>query len=146
MSEKQAREHLRPLLMNCVTGSLDDHDAPVRHRSRQAARRGSIAVVELAGDERGWDLDTVELVPDGSHRARAHAAQRFRQTRNVIVHARGSHLGQERRPSALQTLEQGQAAPVVDEGLQPVVLNALRQRLVAYLRELPRRARRERRW
>jgi len=88
MSEEQARERFRPLLMNCVACSLDDHDATLLDRRGQAARRRSVAVVELAGDECGRNLDTVELVPDGSHRARAHAAERFRQTRNVIVHAR----------------------------------------------------------
>ena len=130
MSEEQARERFRPLLMNCVACSLDNHDATLLDRRGQAARRRSVAVVELAGDECGRNLDAAELVPDRSHRARAHAAERFRETRNVIVDSRRSHLGKERRAAAFQPLKQWQAAPVVDEGFEPVILNALCQRFV----------------
>src|SRR5438445_13611785 len=129
MSEKQARERLGSLLMNCVTGSLNDDDSTVRDRSRQASRRRSVAMVELAGDERAGHFYTVELVPDRSHRARAHPAERFGQTRDMIFHARRSHLGQERWAAALQPLEQREAAPVIDEGLESVLLDSLRKRL-----------------
>ena len=130
MSQQESRECLRSLLVHRVPGSLDDHDATPMDRCGQAARRRGVAVVELAGDECGRNLDAAELVPDRSHRARAHAAERFRETRNVIVHSRRSHLGKERRAAAFQPLEQWQAAPVVDEGFEPVILKALGQRFV----------------
>src|ERR1700675_521387 len=131
MSEEQARERFGSLLMNRVPGSLDEHHATIGDRRREPARGLGVAVVELAGDESGRYLDPAELVPEWSHSAGAHAAERLRKSRGVIVHTGRSHLSEERRAAPLQTLEQGQAAPVIDESLEPLTLDSLRQRLVA---------------
>ena len=131
MSEEESGECLRPLLVHRVAGALDDHDATVGNRPGKATRRCGIAVVELAGNEAARNFETVELAPDRVHRARPHTAKRSRKTGNVIVHARRTHLSGERWASAFQTFEHGQAAPVVDKGLEAIGLNALSQRLIA---------------
>src|SRR4029077_11901702 len=93
-------------------------------------RGGDVTVVELAGHERAGTGDPSEFVPHRSHRAGAHAPKRFGQAGDAIVHPLSSHLRNERRPAALEPGEHREAAPVVDEGLEPVLLYALRHRLV----------------
>ena len=82
-------------------------------------------MVQLAGDEGAWKRDAREVIPQRIHGAGAHPAQRAGKAGDVVRHPLGAHLGHERGPATLEAREQGQRAPVVDERLQPVLLDAL---------------------
>src|SRR5207245_10061091 len=63
----------------------------------------------------------------------AHSAQRGRETGDGVLRAFGAQLCHERWSSPLEAREQRQAAPVVDERFDAVLLDALGKRLVAEL-------------
>ena len=88
-------------------------------------------MVELAGNERARASNAFQLVPDGPHGPCPHAAQRLREAGGPVVHPLGAHLRHERRAASLKPGEHREAAPVVDESLEPICLDPLRQCLIA---------------
>ena len=130
MSYQQSRESIGALLVHAVACPLDDHHASIGNRRRQATRGRDVTIVELSGHEGARTSDARKLIPNRPHRAGAHPAQGFRQPRAAVVQPPGPYLPNVGWAPSFQTGEERQAAPVVDEGLESVVLNALRQGLI----------------
>ncbi len=124
-------ESVRPLLMHGVARAQHHLDSAVANRRCQPASRSHVAVVQLAGDERGWDGDLRQLVPERRHTSGAHSAQRGCKARDGVPHALGAQLCDKRRAAPLEAREQRQAAPVVDESPHAIGFDALRQRFVS---------------
>ena len=88
-------------------------------------------MVQLTGHEGAWNADLRELVPERVHRAGAHSAQRAGEARDVVTQALRADLRHVGGSSSLQAGEQGQRPPVVGESLEPVLLDAFGETLVA---------------